>query len=70
MEVSKTPRKVPTTPQKGMISPPKMAPRWAVKPRGVAGMKLPVTWVKSTQGMGMRVMGSVSRAPVMAGRAT
>ena len=64
------PRKVPKTPQNGMTKPAKMGPKCAVNPSGVAGMKFPVTWVKSTQGMGTSSMGSVRRAPEMAGIAT
>ena len=69
-EWATTPRKVPMTPQKGMTRPAKIGPRWAVNPRGVAGMKLPVTWVKSTKGMGISWIGLVSRAPEIAGIAT
>ena len=62
--------KVPITPQKGMTRPAKIGPRWAVNPKGVAGMKFPVIWVKSTKGIGISWIGSVSNAPDMAGMAT
>ena len=65
--VKTTPRKPPTTAQKGSTMPWKNQIRLKLKLTGVAGRNLATAGVKSTQGMGRRVSGLSRMVPVMAG---